>query len=200
MAGERTGLFGGSFNPPHLGHLVCAKQARHQLGLNRVIWMPVGVAPHRVIEEEVGPETRLEMCHMAVEGEEGLDVSDYEVKKNGPAYTVETLRHLSKGIDGEIFLILGGDQAASFSQWREPEEVLRLAQLAVAGRGDQERDEVRAALSGIEGGERAIFFDMPRVDISSTLVRQWVKQGLPIRKLVPDGVVRYIEEWELYAG
>jgi nicotinate-nucleotide adenylyltransferase len=197
----RVGILGGTFNPPHLGHLVCAQEAYLQLGLDLVILMPARIPPHKPVEDEPGAEHRLELCRRAVEGDDRFTVSDLEVSREGPSYTVDTLEELhSTAPDNEHFLIVGGDVAAGLPQWREPERVLSLATLAVAKRRGTARASVDDALHQLRGGERAAFFEMPRIGISSTMVRRRVKAGQPIKYIVPDAVAGYIAEHDLYGG
>jgi nicotinate-nucleotide adenylyltransferase len=197
----RIGIFGGTFNPPHVGHLVCAQEAYLQLSLDQVMLIPARIPPHKPIEDEPGPEHRLELCRRAIEGDTRFGVSDLEVRRSGPSYTVDTLRELhSQAPDNELFLIVGGDVAAGLAQWREPEEVLSLATLAVAKRRGTARATVDRALHGLPGGERAQFFPMPRIGVSSTMIRRRVRLGQPIRYIVPNEVASYIEEHHLYTG
>jgi nicotinate-nucleotide adenylyltransferase len=197
----RIGILGGTFNPPHLGHLICAQEAYLQLGLDRVKLIPARIPPHKPVEEEPGPAHRLELCRLAIQGDERFEVSDVEVAREGPSYTVDTLEELHcTAPDHELFLIVGGDIAAGLPDWREPEQVLSLATLAVARRRGTSRAAVDEALSTLRGGERARFFRMPRIAISSTMLRDRVRAGEPIRYYVPDPVVNYIDHHHLYAG
>jgi nicotinate-nucleotide adenylyltransferase len=193
----RVGLLGGTFNPPHLAHLVCAQEALLQLDLDRVLLVPVGVAPHKAIEAEPGVEHRVAMCEAAVAADERFAVSRADVDRDGPSYTVDLLRALG-GAD-ELTFIVGGDMAHSLPSWRDPEGVLALARLGVAQREDVRRADISARLSGLAGaGERVVFFDMPRLDISSSLIRRRAAAGRSIRYLVPDAVAGYIEREGLY--
>ena len=198
----RIGILGGTFNPPHLGHLICAQEAYLQLGLDRVTLIPARIPPHKPVEEEPGPEHRLELCRLAIRGDEQrFDVSDVEIARDGPSYTVDTLEELhTRSPDNELFLIVGGDIAAGLPNWREPERVLSLATLAVAKRRGTSRAAVDNALGALRGGERAQFFRMPRIAISSTMLRDRVRVGEPIRYYVPDPVINYIDHHHLYAG
>jgi len=193
-----VGLLGGTFNPPHLGHLVCAQEALSGLRLDRVLLVPVREPPHKAVEVEPGLEHRVAMCAAAVSGEPRFGVSRVDADRPGPSYTADTLRAL--GGDDELWFIVGGDMALSLPAWREPSVVLSLARLGVAGREGVRREDVRerlaAALPGAE--ERVDFFEMPRIDISSSLIRRRVRAGLPIRYLVPDAVAAYIEGEGLY--
>lgn len=193
----RLGILGGVFNPPHLGHLVCAQEACVRLDLDRLLLVPVGEAPHREVEDEPGGETRLELCQAATAADDRLGCSRVEIDRPGPSYTVDTLRALREE-DEELVLILGADQAAELRSWRDPEAVLGLAEMAVVERADLGREAVRARLEGLAGAERLGFFSMPRIDVSSTAVRRRVADGLPVRYLVPEAVLELIAERDLY--
>jgi nicotinate-nucleotide adenylyltransferase len=197
----RVGILGGTFNPPHLGHLVCAQEAYINLGLGRVLFIPARTPPHKPVEEEPGPDHRLELCRLAVSGDPRFEVSDLEMKREGPSYTVDTLLELhSNAPDNDLYLIVGGDVAAGLPEWHEPERVLSLATLAVAKRRGTSRESVEAALGHLEGGGRTDFFRMPRIGVSSTLVRRRVQAGEAIRYIVPDAVADYINHHGLYGA
>jgi nicotinate-nucleotide adenylyltransferase len=198
----RIGILGGTFNPPHLGHLICAQEAYLQLGLDRVTLIPARIPPHKSVEDEPGAQHRLELCRLAIRGdEERFEVSDLEIGRDGPSYTVDTLEELhSSAPDHELFLIVGGDIAAGLPDWHEPERVLSLATLAVAKRRGTSRAAVEDALAALRGGERTQFFRMPRIAISSTMLRDRTRAGQPIRYYVPDAVESYIKRHRLYAG
>jgi nicotinate-nucleotide adenylyltransferase len=184
-----------------VGHLVCAQEAHAQLSLDTVVFVPVGEAPHRTIESDPGGEARLTMCEYATSADERFGVSRIEIDRAGPSYTVDTLRDLHARETGDTFvLILGGDQAAALPDWREPEEVLRLAEVAVAEREEMRREEILSRISHLGGADRVQFFDMPRIDVSSTLVRSRAAAGKPIRYLVPDKVASYIGAQSLYGA
>ena len=161
--------------------------------------MPVGDAPHKAIERDPGREARFELCRQAVLDETEFEVSRHEVDKQGPCYTVETLTALREQDPGrELVLILGGDQAVWLPEWREPEQILKLAEVAVAERDEARRADVRRSLEGLPGADRVRFFEMPGIDISSTLVRDRVAAGLPFRHLVPERVGERIARTGLY--
>jgi len=196
----RIGILGGVFNPPHLGHLVCAQEALVQLALDRVLFVPVGEAPHRSVELDPGAGTRLALCRAAVTGDDRFEASSMEIDREGPSYTVDTLRSLAAAAarEDELVVILGGDQAAELPRWREPAAVLSLASVAVTTRGGVGPAKVRARLETLPGSDRAVFFSMPRIDVSSTLVRRRIAERLAIRYLVPEGVEALIAERGLY--
>jgi nicotinate-nucleotide adenylyltransferase len=195
----RVGLFGGTFNPPHIGHLVCAQEALTQLGLERVILMPVYAPPHKEVERDPGVDHRVELCRRAVAGDDRFEVSRLEADVPGPSFTVDTLKRLHESSpEDELTFIVGGDMAHALPTWHEPETVLSLATLGVAEREGVGRTDIREALAGLAGADRIRFFDMPRLDISSSLIRRRVAAGQPIRYLVPDAVAAYIDSARLY--
>lgn len=195
----RIGIFGGTFNPPHLGHLICAQQAYRELGLDQVMLIPAGTPPHKPVDAEPGPEHRLALCRLAAKDDDRFTVSDLELRRDGPSYTVDTLNVLStQAPTNRLFLIIGGDIAAGLPQWHQPERVLELATVAIAKRRGTAKEAVQQALRQLRGGERATFFQMPRIGISSTMVRRRVRAGQPIRYFVPDAVEKYIERHGLY--
>ena len=202
----RLGILGGTFNPPHVGHLLCASEAADQLGLDRVVLLPAALPPHKEVPDEPGGEERLRLCELAVAGDVRLTVSRLEIDRGGPSYTVDTLRGLhARTPEDELTFIVGGDMALSLPTWREPREVLRLATLAVAERSGAARRDILARLEGLgDAGDgpppRLRFFEMPRVDVSSSLVRRRVAAGRTIRYLVPDAVASRIAERGLYGA
>ena len=197
----KVGLLGGTFNPPHLGHLICAQEALLAFALDRVLLVPAGVPPHKAVESDPGVQERVAMCEAAVAGDIRLGVSRADADRRGPAYTVELLRDLTAAApEDELWFVVGGDMADSLPAWREPESVLALARLAVAEREGVGREDIAQRLAGLAGGEeRVSFFTMPRIDISSSLVRRRVASGASIRYLVPDAVAAHIEGRGLYA-
>jgi nicotinate-nucleotide adenylyltransferase len=195
-----VGILGGTFNPPHLAHMVCASEARAQLSLDQVLVVPTGVPPHKEMEEEPGRMHRLEMCRLAADGNrDWLEVSAIEVARDGPSYTVDTLAEIHATRPGdELTFIVGGDMAWSLPSWHEPEAILELASFAVAERAGARREEVRTRLAGMRGAERISYIDVPRLDISSSALRRRVRDGRPIDYLVADAVADYIARERLY--
>ena len=196
----RVGILGGTFNPPHLAHLVCATEAAAQLPLDRVLLTPVAGPPHKQTELDPGPDVRLELCRLAAAGDELLEVCDLEVRRGGTSYTVDTLRELhARAPEDELTFIVGGDIALGLPSWREPEAVLSLARLAVAERaGAARRDIAERLRASFPDAPAPVFFDMPALDISSSQIRQRVARGRPIRYLVPDPVAERIARGRLY--
>jgi nicotinate-nucleotide adenylyltransferase len=198
----RLGILGGTFNPPHVGHLICAQEAYTQLALDQVLFIPAGVPPHKALKAgDPDGRSRYDLCVAAIGNDPRFAVSDIELQRTGPSYTADTLQELHvRNPDSELFLIVGADTAASLPSWHQPERVVALATLAVAKRRGTTRDAVDDALSQIGGEERAEFFRMPRVGISSTDIRRRVKAQEPITYLVPEAVASYIDEHRLYGG
>jgi nicotinate-nucleotide adenylyltransferase len=201
VSAVRVGVLGGAFNPPHIGHLCLAQEAHARLGLDRVLLVPVREAPHRDLEADPGPDVRMRMVELATEGDDRLEASGIEVERPGTSYTVDTLRTLRETEPSdELTLILGADQARQLRTWHRPDEVLGLAELAVAEREGLGSADVVAELDGLPGADRIRGFGMPRLDVSSTLVRERVAAGLPVRYLVPEPVADHIAAEGLYAA
>jgi nicotinate-nucleotide adenylyltransferase len=187
----KIGIFGGTFDPPHIGHLIAAQDALHLLPLDKVLFIPALVPPHKQQRGISPAAVRLRMIQAATQGDTRFEVSDVELKRTGrPSYTVDTLREL-RGED-ELFLLLGVDQVREFSTWHQPEEVLRLAQLVMMARDGIEEPP--------KGGIVQHTVPVTRIDISSTLIRQRVAAGRPIRYMVPVAVEEIIAAERLYSG
>jgi nicotinate-nucleotide adenylyltransferase len=179
---------------------VCAQEACDQLALDRVLLVPVNTPPHKVAEDDPGVEVRVALCELAVAGDERFAVSDMELRRSGPSFTLDTLKTLStRAPQDELVLILGGDIAAGLTEWHEPEQVLELARVAIADRRGTTRAAVDRTLTQLRGGDQARFFAMPRIGVSSTMLRRRVADGRPIRYFVPDQVEEYIRRHRLYS-
>jgi nicotinate-nucleotide adenylyltransferase len=193
------GVLGSAFNPPHLGHLALAQEALWQLGLDQVVLVPTGQAPHKRIADDPGRAARMEMTRLAAADDNRFSVLALEVEREGPSYTYETLEALAEQRgDRELVFVMGADAAVGLESWRQPERVVELASLAVARRAgvsDADVAEVMRSL-GCEG--RATMLDMPQFGVSSSAVRERAKQGRPLRYLVPDAVAGFIEEEGIY--
>ena len=176
-----------------------AQEAASQLGLDRVLLMPTGKAPHKRIDPEPGAEVRLEMARLAADGDELLEVSELEVRREGPSYTFRTLEELRDlRPEDELFFLLGADVAAHLEDWRDPRRVLELARLGIARRPGTQLDEAEAALERLGASDRAELIRMPEIGVSSTRIRRRIAEGRPIRYLVPDAVAELIAERGLY--
>lgn len=198
MSSHRVGVLGGAFNPPHLGHLLLAQEAIASLGLDELVLVPTGEAPHKRIEPEPGPEVRLRMARLAVEGAERMSVSALEVEREGPSFAYRTLELLVDEKPGsDLTFVMGADAAAGLEGWRSPQRVVELARIAVADRPGVERSSVDEVLGRL-GARPAERIEMPLVGVSSSLVRARVRAGRPIRWMVPDAVASLIAERRLY--
>jgi nicotinate-nucleotide adenylyltransferase len=182
-----VGIFGGTFDPVHVGHLAIARAALDSAGLDRVIFVPARRSPLKTTGPVAGEADRLAMLEYAVKDESRFAVSSVELERAGPSFTVDTLEAL-KG-EGELALILGSDALADLPKWRSPERIRELATLLVARRPGAPEPDARS-------GARA--FDAPCLDISSRELRQRASRGLSLRYLVPDDVWRHIERKGLY--
>jgi len=192
----RIGVFGGTFDPPHIGHLLLASDASEALKLDRLIFVPTGAQPLKVETPAVASaHDRLEMVRLAVADDAHYQVDDAEINRKGLSYTVDTLEHLSKRYQtAKLFLLLGQDSLASFARWRDPDRILELATLAVMRRNDT---------SGASGEGNPIpagvlEVSARRVDVSSTEIRARLKAGKSIKGFVPESVERFIEARGLY--
>jgi nicotinate-nucleotide adenylyltransferase len=195
----RLGLLGGTFNPPHLGHLVCAQEACAQLELDEVVFIPVYSPPHKEVVDDPGVDVRVELTRLAVGADSRFWVSRVEADVPGRSYTVDTLRRLHESSPAdELTFIMGGDMAHALPTWHQPEAVLSLATLGVAEREGIRRTDIMERLTGLAGADKIRFFNMPRLDISSSSIRRRVASGRPIRYLVPDPVAAYITSEGLY--
>jgi len=187
----RLGVFGGSFDPPHLGHLLPVIDAAESLGLDAVRFVPAGVQPLKVGRAVASPQDRLAMTERLVAGVPGFTVESAEIDRAGLSFTVDTLAMLAETAGAsELVLLVGADAFALFDQWREPERIMALATIAVLVRGGERRPD--AASSGVK------LLQTRRVDISSTELRARVADGRTIRGFVPDAVADYIAERRLY--
>ncbi len=186
---KQIGVFGGSFDPPHLAHLIVAEQARVQAHLDRVLWVPAFQSPLKVDSPPTGAKHRLAMVELAIEGHDGFAAWDGELRRPGPSWTVETLASLrEEHPDWDLFLVIGGDSLAGMANWRDPEGIRRLARLVVYPRPGSEPtidDDV-------------IPLDVPLLDVSSTDVRRRLRAGESVRYIVPDAVLRYVTRHGLY--
>jgi nicotinate-nucleotide adenylyltransferase len=207
-----VGIVGGTFNPPHLGHLALARHARDELELERVFLMPANRAPGKPPEPDPGPEHRARMCRLAVAGTPGVSACALEIERGGTSYTADTLRAIHDDWpQAGLTFVVGADTARTIPSWREPRRILELARIAIAEReptGAEEALDVLAALGGAAGEDErreppmsaagALVVEMPRIEISSSLVRRRVAEGERVDDLVGSAVAGYIAELGLY--
>jgi nicotinate-nucleotide adenylyltransferase len=200
------GILGGTFNPPHLGHLAVARAARRELDLGRVLLMPVHTPPHKAPGADPGPAHRLAMCRLLAEAEPRVEASDLEIARGGPSYTADTLASIhDSDPDAELTFIVGADTARTLPSWHDPAKVLRLARIAVAARSGSEREQVCAAIAAAAGeggqasGEPAVsFLRMGSIDISSSAARERARRGEPLEDVLGPAVAAYVSDHGLY--
>lgn len=197
---RRLGILGGTFDPPHYGHLGAAQEALHQLALDRVLWVPAGAPPHKPSQPITPAHHRLSMLERALADSPHLSISAIDLERPGPCYTVDTLVLLRAeyGPEPEFFFIEGADSLADLPTWYRPQRLLELCSLAVVRRPGVEidLDALEEQLPGLRA--RIHFVEMPLLEISSTDLRCRVRQARPISYLVPAGVEAYIQEQGLY--
>jgi nicotinate-nucleotide adenylyltransferase len=208
---DRIGILGGTFNPPHLGHLALARHAREALGLDRVFLMPSREPPHKREAADPGPQHRLAMCRLLTEAEPAVSACALETERAGPSYTVDTLRELhARYPEAQLTFIAGSDAARTLSSWREPQALLALADWAIAARPGADADEalraVEASRSGSgeapadAGGAGVRLLEMEPLEVSSSAARARAARAEPIEGLVGEAVAGYIAEHRLYGA
>ncbi len=186
----KIGLLGGSFNPIHNAHLILAREAKKQLGLERILFIPSCSTPKKEESLSASPEDRLEMVKIAIRNDPGFSFSDIEIRRGGVSYTIDTVKALRKEMPEASFVFLiGSDALAALSTWKSADELLRLCPFAVAERPG-------FPVKKISNGTRLI--RLSPLDISSEMIRQRVSEGKPVTKWVPPAVWAYIREHALY--
>jgi nicotinate-nucleotide adenylyltransferase len=196
----RVGILGGSFDPPHIGHLILAEEARDQLGLDKVLFAPAGQQPLKQGQKVTAAEDRVRMTELAIADNGSFEVSRGDVDRPGPHYTVDLIAIIAAQLprDAEIFFLMGFDSLRDLPKWRDPDKLIRIARLVALTRPDVPIDwnALEAALPGVR--ERVRLLDMPELEIASRDLRERVRTGRSIRYMVTDAVGAYIEEQGLY--
>ena len=198
---RRIGIYGGTFNPPHMGHFRAALEAVRALGLEKLLVIPDRIAPHKELPEgSPSPSQRLEMLQLAFAGQQSVEVSDLELRREGKSYTYETVLQLRQEYpDRELVLLMGTDMFLSFSQWRNPDVILQNASLGVFYRGEKgEKEKIEALRREMENqGHRIYLVENPVVEISSTALRRMLVFQCA-KPFLPEPVYEYIREHSLY--
>lgn len=202
---ERIGVFGGSFNPVHIGHLIVAQDALERMGLNRVIFLPAAQPPHKTTQPIAPAVARLEMLRLALGDDPRFEVSSEEIDRGGISFTVDTLRRLrERYIGAELYFLIGGDTLLELHTWREIETVLQLAHIVTMGRPGISMDEINSKTLRLPdpwpARLAANIVIGHRVDVSSTDIRVRCSRGRSIRYLVPAAVERYIATHRMYSS
>lgn len=195
---KRLGILGGTFDPPHVAHLVLAEQARTQLGLEQVLFCPAGQQPLKSEQAVTPVEQRVAMVQLAIADQPCFGLSRLDIDRPGPHYTADLLALVQRQYPGyELYFLMGADSLGDILRWRNPDRIVAQAWLVVARRPGVELDE--AALGKIRGlRERLIWLDTPWLDIAATDIRRRIQAGMSIRYLVPPAVEAYILQNKLY--
>ncbi|MEW5895490.1 MAG: nicotinate-nucleotide adenylyltransferase [Candidatus Omnitrophota bacterium] len=188
---KKIGILGGTFNPLHIGHLAIAQAAQEKMGLDKIIFVPSAQPPHKRITHLASAQDRLEMVCLSIKNNPNFDFSDYEVRKGGKSYTVDTVKHFYEefGAGTKLFFILGGDAACQLHTWRRVSEIIKYVTFIVVNRPGHDDCVSKIPHHSIT---------MPGLDISSSYVRGRILQGKSIKYLVPEEVFRYIESHKIY--
>lgn len=191
----KIAILGGTFDPPHLGHLILADTVLKELNYNKVIFIPSKIPPHKNISGEVSNEARLNMLKLSIEDDKRFLFDDYELKSEGISYSIKTLNYVYKNysINGKIALIIGADLIKNFHKWKEPKKLSNLADIVAVNREDNEN----LFKENIEKYNIKIII-APRIDISSTLIRERIKKNKAFKYFLKDKVYNYIISNKLY--
>ena len=187
MQKKRIGIFGGSFDPIHMGHLIICNIIKEELKLDKIIFVPTYRSPHKGASKFTSPQIRYKMVKLAIEDNEGFEISDYEIKQNRSVYSIETIDHMQKTYPRcELFLIVGSDSYNDLPQWKDPTLIKSKVKLVVATRDNK------------KVSENDYLAKTPNIEISSTMIRERLKRKLSIKYLVNSKVEHYIYEKDLY--
>jgi len=198
----KVGIMGGTFDPIHSGHLIIAEEVREALELDEVLFMPCG-QPWLKLERPITPAVhRVEMVRLAIGTAPQFKLSEVEVKRSGPSYSVDTMMEFQEqfGSGAELFFIVGCDALAHLAKWKEPQRLIQLCKLVAVPRVNFNSPDLKALERSVPGvSQRLIYVATPIIDISSSRIRERVRKGLSIRYLVPEKVEEYIRRQKLYA-
>lgn len=195
----KLAIMGGTFNPIHIGHLVCAEEAVSQFGLDRVVFMPTGLPPHKEVAGGAGSEARYLMTAIATAANPRFTVSRHEVEKKQLCYTVDTIRNFREQMPGvELYFITGADAVLEILEWKDPEELLEMVVLIAATRPGYPLDRLSASMAAYVERRQVMIMEIPAIGVSASLIRERVARGQSIRYLVPEGIERFIEKERLY--
>jgi nicotinate-nucleotide adenylyltransferase len=197
---ERVGLFGGTFDPPHVGHLILASEAKSQLELSRVLWTVTPDPPHKQDQRITSLAHRLAMVKLAIEDEPSFELSDIELNRPGPHYTIDTIKLLAnQNPEAEIVPIIGGDSLNDLPTWHQPQEILYAAHWVGVMRRPGEKPNLEALERELPGiSSKVHYVDAPLLEIASREIRDRAATGKPFRYYLPESVYEYIEQHHLY--
>jgi nicotinate-nucleotide adenylyltransferase len=190
----KIGVFGGTFNPPHIGHLIVAEHVRTEASLDKVLFVPAAISPHKLHQDPVPAHHRLAMLRLAIQGNPNLDVSDVEIQRGGVSFTVHTLEQFRRDFPADkLSLLIGMDILPEFHTWKSPESILELADVIVVTRPGFDTASVPQAMRN-----RIRICSVPEIGVASRDLRERVHSGKSIRYLVSDAVDTYIRRHNLY--
>lgn len=199
---KKIGIMGGTFDPIHIGHLMLGEKAYEQYGLDQIWFMPAGNPPHKQHREgRATDRQRVEMIRLAIQGNSHFSLSLEDMQTEGYSYTYRMLERLQEEHpDTEFYFIIGGDSLRDFDTWRKPERICRIAHLLVAKRDHIEQEELSLRMEKLTAMFHGHFslLDVPKIEISSRMLREWIEQGNSVQYYVPDNVNTYIQEQKLY--
>ncbi len=200
---KRYGMMGGTFNPIHLAHLYIAYEAKETLNLDKVIFMVAGNPPHKKESSVIDSNYRYDMVKMAIKDYPDFEISDYEIQKQGYSYTYETLKYL-KGDEGEVelFFIAGADSLMDIEKWKNPELVLSNCTFVAFNRGEYDKETLEKQKEKLQDkyNSNIILLDINNLDISSSMIRDRIINGKRVDFFIPQKVIKYIEQNNLYRG
>ena len=190
----KLGIFGGTFNPVHCGHIELVRHFAELAGLDKVLLIPTNIPPHKASRDLLSGETRFEMCCLAVEGDEKIEVSDVELRRDGGSYTIDTLKEIEKQYpDAQLYLIMGADMLMCLDSWRDYRGIIDRCVICAAARNDDSVEELVAKARSLDIPEgRVIISDEEIMTVSSTQIRENIKNSISVRGLVPCTVEEYI--------
>lgn len=196
---DKIAIFGGSFNPIHLGHLAVAEYTLKSCELKKIIFLPNANPPHKINDDIIPANHRFNMVALAIKDNEFYEISDYEMNKSEPSYTIDTIRHFKKAYDADIFFIIGADSLYTLNKWKSYKELIKECSFIVADRNCGKGNNLSKEIYEHEKkGGRIEPVKMPKIDITSTLIRDKLLKGEDIKGYVPEAVKDYITKNGLY--
>jgi nicotinate-nucleotide adenylyltransferase len=187
----RVGILGGTFDPPHIGHIAIARAALIELRLTKILFIPARIPPHKTTKTAASPQDRLNMLYLALDDEAAFEISEIELGREGPSFTADTLEELKKHRPyDQLYLIIGTDNVAEIETWRDPEKIFELATVAAANRPNY--------TPAGQFAQAIVYFTMPATDLSSTVIRERLRSGLAVADMLSPDVENYIRENGLY--